>query len=323
MRDMRALSDWLVCPQDRLGLAEDEGALVCQSGHRYPVVDGIPVMLVETEEPTQPWYWTDASNAPPEQPIELNAHGVDTYVQGIIAGTCGNLYRSMQQDLRAYPIPELRLPPGGGRSFLDVGCNWGRWTVAAARAGYVPVGVDPALEAIRAARRVAAQLGVHADYVVADARRLPFRDDAFDIVFSYSVLQHFAKLEARRSIEEMGRVLAADGVVLVQMANAFGLRNLYLQAHRGFSEPGEFNVRYWRPRELREAFAEAVGGARLEADGFFSLNAQRTDLPLLSIPRRAVVRVSTALRRASQVVPLLTWFADSVYVRGGEGSRRR
>jgi uncharacterized protein len=48
-----ALAEILVCPVDHGGLGEDEPAsrLVCSvCGRRYPVRDGIPVMLVEESE---------------------------------------------------------------------------------------------------------------------------------------------------------------------------------------------------------------------------------------------------------------------------------
>jgi uncharacterized protein YbaR (Trm112 family) len=47
------LAEILVCPVDQGDLTEDEPAsrLVCQvCGRRYPVEDGIPVMLVEEAE---------------------------------------------------------------------------------------------------------------------------------------------------------------------------------------------------------------------------------------------------------------------------------
>ncbi len=47
------LLEILVCPVDKAGLDEDQvgPALVCRScGRRYPVRDGIPVMLVEEAE---------------------------------------------------------------------------------------------------------------------------------------------------------------------------------------------------------------------------------------------------------------------------------
>src|SRR5207244_2994529 len=99
---------------------------------------------------------------------------IDGWVEKSIVKTHGNLYRG--RALTRYPIPAFPLGPGEGRSVLDVGCNWGRWTVAAARAGYRATGVDPKEKAVAAARRVAEQLGLGADYVVGDARNLPFPD---------------------------------------------------------------------------------------------------------------------------------------------------
>jgi len=62
------------------------------------------------------------------------------------------------------------------------------------------VGIYPSLDALRAARRVAAQLQVRAGFVVGDARALPFAAGTFDVAFSYSVLQHFDKVDARDSL---------------------------------------------------------------------------------------------------------------------------
>lgn len=42
------LRDLLVCPVDHGALRDDAKALVCtQCGLRYPIIDGIPVMLPE------------------------------------------------------------------------------------------------------------------------------------------------------------------------------------------------------------------------------------------------------------------------------------
>ena len=40
----------------------------------------------------------------------------------------------------------------GGTRLLDIGCSWGRWSLAAAARGYDAVGIDPSLGAIMAAR---------------------------------------------------------------------------------------------------------------------------------------------------------------------------
>ena len=42
----------LACPVDHAAVRDDGGALVCATcGRRYPVRDGIPVMLIEEAEP--------------------------------------------------------------------------------------------------------------------------------------------------------------------------------------------------------------------------------------------------------------------------------
>jgi ubiquinone/menaquinone biosynthesis C-methylase UbiE len=289
--------------------------LVCPSGHGYPCVGGIPVLVVDELEPTQPRYW-----ATPEQidaalssaAHEADDQTVDPYVKQLLVGTHGNLYRRLaEKTIERYPVPTTPLPPGEGRLLLDIGCNWGRWSIAAARAGYRVVGIDPSFEAVAAARRIAHRLEVPVEYVVADARALPFGDGTFDTVFSYSVLQHFAKPDARAAVAEMARVLRAGGTSWIQMANARGLRNLQQRARRGFREGDAFEVRYWTPRELKQTFAQ-IGPTRLLADGFFTLNGQVDDVDLLPARYRAIVRGSVLLRRTSMLLPLLARLADSV-----------
>ena len=301
----------LVCPRDRTPLRDG----VCEQGHEYPLVDGVPVLLVDEEAPTH------AACGKVEQLPPPVREGIDPFVQEVIGATCGRLYEHLIADLPDYPIPELRLPAGEGRTFLEVGSNWGRWCVAAARRGYAPTGIDPSLKGVQAARRVAEQLGVDAQYVVGDARRLPFADASFDVVFSYSVFQHFSKLDALAAFDELGRVLKPGGQSLVQMANLYGARSLWNQAReRRFREPRTlFDVRYWGPLELKRELESRVGPTRLSVDGFFTLNPQPTDLALLPVRYRAVVHASEALRRAAGVVRPLTLVADSVYARSRRG----
>jgi SAM-dependent methyltransferase len=266
------------------------------------------VLLVGEDEPTHGACWVSLEQREP-------AGDADAFVQDVIAATCGNLYRHLIGNVTTYPIPEIRLPPGEGRRFLEVGCNWGRWCVSAARRGYRVVGIDPSFDAIRAAGRVAEELGVDAEYVVGDARHLPFAGGSFDVVFSYSVFQHFTRASAVDAFGELGRVLAPGGLSLVQMANVWGPRSLAHQLReRRFREPRDlFDVRYWSPGELRHELTEAVGPTELSVDGFLTLNPQPADLPLLPRRYRALVHLSETYRKASRRLPGLVRFADSVY----------
>ncbi len=236
-----------------------------------------------------------------------------------IVSTCGRLYEPLERGLTDYPIPTIRLSPGEGRLLLDAGCGWGRWSIAARRSGYRVLWIDPSLATIRAAHRVARQLGLDIAYAVGDARFVPLPDASVDIAFSYSVLQHFSKEDAQRALAELGRVLRPGGVSLAQMPNAFGLRNAVRRLRAG--PPRDFDVRYWTPGELRRAFESRIGRSRLEVDGFFSLNVQASHPKLLAPRFRAVVRASEALRRASRVVRPLVYAADSLYVRSTREER--
>jgi 2-polyprenyl-3-methyl-5-hydroxy-6-metoxy-1,4-benzoquinol methylase len=237
---------------------------------------------------------------------------IDEHVRASLIKTHGNLYRGAR--LTRYPIPSFPLPAGAGRELLDLGCNWGRWTIAAAYAGYRATGIDRGKKSVGAARRVAAQLGVEAEYVLGDVRELPFRDESFDAVFSYSVLQHLAKDDVRTVVAEIRRVLRPGGIVWIEMPNARGPLNLARQLRRGFSPGTGQDVRYWTIPELRRTFG-AIGPVSIAADGFFTINPQVSDLDLLPPSSRLIVRISDALRRASASAPLLVQVADSVVVR--------
>src|SRR5205085_1279800 len=116
-----------------------------------------------------------------------------------------------------YPVPPLPMADGGGKTLLDIGCSWGRWTLAASERGYDAVGIDPSLGAVMAARRVAAALGRKTHYVLGDARHLPFAAASFEASYSYSVIQHFSYEDAGRAFAEIGRVLKPGAIAKVQM----------------------------------------------------------------------------------------------------------
>jgi SAM-dependent methyltransferase len=312
------LPDWalsrLACPRDSQPLQHRANSFTCPSGHVYPVHNGIPVLLRDDVEHTHEAALYALRGEEHERPTAA-AGEIDPFVQEAIGATGGYLYEDLIGRLTEYPIPELRMRPGAGAVLVDLGCSWGRWSIAASRLGYRAIGIDPSLEGVRAAYRVARQLGVKdACFVVADARYPPLADASVDAVFSYSVLQHFSKENVRTTLEQVRRILAPGGRSLIQLPNAFGLRSLYHQLKRGLREPRLFEVRYWTVGELRRTFGDRIGPTEIFVDGFFSLNPQSADLPLLSPRARVIVRTSEMLRRLSNGFPPLKYAADSLYV---------
>lgn len=339
MTEMLDCQSWLrshlVCPRDRKQLSDQAGSLRCEDGHRYPIVDGVPVLLVDdvsqtiesaqqslahTDQRAPGLYLESVSISEDEKQgvvaLAAKQPAVDAVVAYLVAATNGLMYRHLIGKLERYPIPQIDLPAGEGRVLLDVGCSWGRWTLAASARGYRAVGIDPSLGAVMAARRVARQLNVPAAFAVADARYLPFAGASIDTVFSYSVIQHFSREAAAEAVAEIGRVLKPGGTARVQMPTRYGLRCLYHQVRRGFSDGEGFDVRYWRRRELVDLFSRRVGPTTTAVEGFFGIGLQSADADLMTAGRRLVLHASNWLTRASTYVPLLARAADSVYVDG-------
>lgn len=327
----------LVCPRDSTDLEQKEEGLVCRQGHQYPVVDGIPVMLLDDVEQTMDiaenslklargksdssGFYLDSIGISAEEKRGVqslaagNNGNVDPVVAFLVSATNGIMYKPLIGKLQRYPIPDLPLPNGHGKSLLDVGCNWGRWCIAASRRGWSVVGIDPSLGAIMAARRVARSMELPIRYVVADGRFLPFRPGLFDTVFSYSVLQHLAPHDVLSTLREMARTLKPLGICLVQMPNHRGLRSIYHQTRRRFRAARGFEVRYWRISDLRETFSHAVGATQISIDCFGGLGIQKADWDLMPPGRKLIIAGSETLRKISHVLPFLVYFADSVYVR--------
>jgi ubiquinone/menaquinone biosynthesis C-methylase UbiE len=100
----------------------------------------------------------------------------------------------------------LWLAAGARGRTLDVGCGTGR-TLPLFAPGVRAVGLDPALDSLRRARRRAP----HVPLVCGSAEALPFRAGAFDTVVSGLVLCSVP--DPRRALAEVRRVLAAGGTL--------------------------------------------------------------------------------------------------------------
>lgn len=331
----------LICPVCRTPLSSARAdSLRCQQDHSFDVCDGVPVLLRDDVPQTlhiakasmarargdaaivdqrAPGLFLESlgiSDEEKQMAAALAGQGgsVDPVVSVIIGATSGINYKHLIGTLDRYPIPDIRLPAGNGKILLDIGCNWGRWSVAATKKGYRVIGIDPSLGAVMAARRVAKQFDLPVEYLVADARFLPFENDSFDTVFSYSVIQHFSKADAAQVISEIGRTLKPSGTSLVQMANALGLRNFYVQARRRFHAPQNFDVRYWPVSELARTFKQAIGPTEIGIHCFFGLGLERSDMAVMSSGGKLLIRLSDWLRQLGGIVPPLRYVADSLYV---------
>ena len=312
-----ALLRILACPHDHTKLRVENGALVCERAHQFPFEDGIPIFAENPRREPIPLNMGPCPHPSDGPHAAAQSEQIDRFVNDWIVNTNGNLYWRARGRLPRYPIPNWPFGPGDGKTLVDIGCSWGRWSIAAARAGFAPVGTDVHIDALAAAARVSRQLGARANFFCSDAEHLPFPSGSVDFVFSYSVLQHLDKSKVRRIFQEISRILQPGGVCRIQLPNAYGLLSVAQQLKRGFREArsGTYEMRYWTHANIRRALEQA-GFSRIKiyADGFFSQNPQLTDLDLLSPAGRLLVRASSTGRRVANALPVLTRIADSLWI---------
>lgn len=99
---------------------------------------------------------------------------------------------------------------------LDVGAGTGALVAALRRDGVEAYGVDPSYGMLRVAHHRSP-----GRFVVAAAEALPFRDGAFDLVFTSVSVHHWSSPE--RGVAEMARVAASNGRVLIADHDSRGL----------------------------------------------------------------------------------------------------
>ena len=98
---------------------------------------------------------------------------------------------------------------------LEIGCGLGTDGAQFAKAGAHYTGVDLTDAAVDLARRRFELFNLPGSFRVADAERLSFPDDSFDLVYSHGVLHHTPDTQA--AVREIHRVLRPGGRAVVML----------------------------------------------------------------------------------------------------------
>jgi len=147
-----------------------------------------------------------------------------------------------------------------GKRVLDLGCAGGFMAEALDARGARVTGLDPAGEAIAAARAHARAGGREITYEVGVGEALPYADADFDAVVCVDVLEHVGDL--RQVLAETARVLRPGGLFLFDTINRNPVARLATITlaedvarllPRGTHDPALFI----RPAELRRALTAA------------------------------------------------------------------
>ena len=188
-----------------------------------------------------------------------------------------------------------------GKDVLDLGCAGGFMAEAMAARGANVTGIDPAAQAIKAARSHANAAGLQVAYDVGVGEALPYDAAVFDAVICVDVLEHLADLH--KVLAEVTRVLRPGGHFLYDTINRNPLASLVtitvaedvlrLLPH-GTHDPRMFI----KPRELHAAMEGAglVPGP-VKGLGPRGLN-RRLDLTFGPLPLTAILYMGVARKPA-------------------------
>ena len=149
-------------------------------------------------------------------------------------------------------IVRLAERDGFAGSVLDAGCGTGEHALYLAARGHETLGVDVAATAISQAREKAADRGIAASFLVADALQLERLDRTFERVLDVGLFHTFDDDERARYVESLARV-ASPGSVLHLLC---------------FSDatPGDQGPRRVTEAELRSAFASGWSVVSIAAE---------------------------------------------------------
>ena len=184
-----------------------------------------------------------------------------------------------------------------GKAVLDLGCAGGFMAEALDARGARVTGIDPAAEAVAAARAHAEAQGRAIAYDVGVGEDLPYADAAFDAVVCVDVLEHVRDLG--QVLAEVSRVLRPGGLFLFDTINRNPLARLATITiaedvlrllPKGTHDPALFIT----PRALRAGLA----GAGLAPGAFTGLGPRgvnrRGDLIFGRLPFTGVLYMGVA-----------------------------
>lgn len=188
-----------------------------------------------------------------------------------------------------------------GLRVLEIGCGLGTDGAQFAKAGAVYTGVDLTDAAIDLAKRRFEQFNLPGNFCTADAERLEFETNSFDLVYSHGVLHHTPDTAA--AVSEIHRVLKPNGraVVMLYHRDSYNYRvNISLLrragAHLLKSEAGLrlVNLLTGEPTASLSEHARMIRSQQenyLNADEFLNRNTDGAGNPLARVYSRQEARV--------------------------------
>ncbi len=140
--------------------------------------------------------------------------------------------------------------PGRGR-LLDAGCGSGKYAVPLRMRGFDVVALDVSQRALRIVRERCDSRKINLDLLAANVYQIPFKEDSFDVIWCYGVLQHLLLKEREYAIAEFSRLLRKGGMMFIEVLGEedmrYGGREVELNT---FSRKNGIIYHYFNKNEL-------------------------------------------------------------------------
>lgn len=153
-------------------------------------------------------------------------------------------------------------------SLLDAGCGGGRNLIYFLRHNFDVFAVDSNPQSIRQVQQLASRLAPDLpsqNFLIADVTEMPLPGEKFDLVISSAVL-HFAndRRHFDRMLDEMWRVLKAEGMLFARLASSIGIEKLVKPTGKGRYLLPDGTERFLVDEEILAEATERLRGYRLE-----------------------------------------------------------
>jgi ubiquinone/menaquinone biosynthesis C-methylase UbiE/uncharacterized protein YbaR (Trm112 family) len=232
---------WVVCPSCHGALAQAAAALTCSGCDAvYPVTeDDIPWMA--TPEPGSDTievreFWTALHAA-------IDGPAAALVQRGELNGLLDRL-QELFEHREHLAVREMPIGSLAGRRVLEIGSGGGAHAALFNRRGAEMVALDVTPDRVVATARKLDDGATPSLSLQGDARRLPFPDAWFDIVYSNGVLHHSPDIRA--SVSEVYRVLKPGGraVAMLYARHSFLYQGVLFPI-RGVLQGKAFGGRQW------------------------------------------------------------------------------
>jgi ubiquinone/menaquinone biosynthesis C-methylase UbiE/uncharacterized protein YbaR (Trm112 family) len=239
-------------------------------------------------------------------------------VQQQIGATNGIHYLDRIGKLNDFPNFNLPIKPVNNGLMLDIGNGWGRWLVSGFKKGYIPIGIDIRLEFCKTAINTLHANNCLGYSLVADLKNLPFKDNVFDFVWSFSVIQHTHKSRMISCLNDINRILQTNGFSKLEFPNKNGVHNNVNNVKNEMqfaNDINSWNVRYYSIKEYKKIFKTIFNNFSFKNHSFLGIGILKEDLFYVSLKNKIIVLISLSFSFLASIIPFLKFLSDSIFIK--------